>query len=169
MSDAIVIRPATTPQDFAAVAALLARMEAWDLQVTTALTGAVPDLAELYDDADPESLTAIFTGPGAGMMLADRDGTVLGCAGFSPLAPGRAELRKVWVEEAARGLGLGARLMDAILPAMALAGHQVAVLETATFMEAAIRLYQAKGFRPAEPFRPPFNHQSLFFARDLTL
>lgn len=167
MSDPIRIRPATTAADFRSVSALLARMQAWDAEMTAATGGGDIDLAPLYEDSHPAGIQATFTAPGAGMIVADRGGQILGCIGYSPLGQGMAEVCKVFVDDSARGLGLGREMMVRVLAAMAAAGHSRAVLETATFMTTAIALYQAQGFHPSPPFRPAFNSQSLFFARDL--
>ena len=167
MSHPILIRPAATPADFDGIAALLARMRAWDAEMTAATGGGDVDLAALYEESDAQGVQATFTAPGAGMILADRAGAVLGCIGFAPLEGGAAEVCKVFVDDGARGLGLARRMMARVLSDMAAAGHSRAVLETATFMTEAIALYRAHGFAPSLPFRPPFNHQSLFFSRDL--
>jgi putative acetyltransferase len=71
---------------------------------------------------------------------------VVGTAAVRRLAPGVAELKRMWLRPACRGRGLARRLMDACLDeARALGGH-VLRLDSEQRLEAAVRLYRSYGF-----------------------
>ncbi|MBT8493009.1 MAG: GNAT family N-acetyltransferase, partial [Deltaproteobacteria bacterium] len=60
------------------------------------------------------------------------------------------ELRKMYLDSAMRGRGLGKRLLEHALSRARELGFRVVELETAAPLESAIALYQRYGFRPLE-------------------
>lgn len=89
--------------------------------------------------------------PGITFLVARRDGTAVGCGAIAR-RQGYAEIKRMWVDPAARGLKLGRRLLDALedlaraeaIPALKLeAGHE---------QPEAMGLYRAAGFRECGAF-----------------
>jgi GNAT superfamily N-acetyltransferase len=76
-------------------------------------------------------------------------------------SPQEARLRLLYVESDARGLGIGARLVDECIAAARALGYQRLTLWTNDVLVAARRLYQARGFVLSSEER----HHS--FGRDL--
>lgn len=149
------LKVARTAEDFAAVQRMQAEMAVWDAAECRALGCDGDGVAAAFYGDDAKSLRATFTGHGAMMLLAVRDGQVLGHAGFTGYDAGIAEVQKVWIDTAARGGGIAGLLLAELRRAMIAAGYAGACLETATFMRAAIRLYEKHGFIRAIPFRDP--------------
>jgi ribosomal protein S18 acetylase RimI-like enzyme len=58
----------------------------------------------------------------------------------------------MWVAPAARGLGLGRRLLEQLEARAALAGAPIAQLETNDALAEAIGLYRSAGYREVAPF-----------------
>jgi putative acetyltransferase len=74
-------------------------------------------------------------------------GTVVGCVGLAPVAPGEFELVKMAVDPAHQGHGTGRKLIAAALDrARALGAHRV-VLESNAQLASAVHLYESFGFR----------------------
>jgi GNAT superfamily N-acetyltransferase len=99
-----------------------------------------------------ESLRA-FTPPGALMIVAEADDGLLGIAALRTLAPGVAEVKRMYVAPRARGLHLGSALLDAVLwEAREVLRVATVRLDTCRFMTDAQRLYQSRGFVECPPY-----------------
>jgi predicted N-acetyltransferase YhbS len=94
------------------------------------------------------------------MLVVERAGAIVGTVTFFEDAAGEglswpsgwAGLRALAVDPAARGLGIGRMLMGACLDRARAAGATVLCLHTASFMAAAVAIYQAMGFERAPAF-----------------
>jgi GNAT superfamily N-acetyltransferase len=74
------------------------------------------------------------------------NGQWVGMGGLRQLAPGVMEIKRIYFRPAARGLGLGARLLQRLLADAQALGARQLMLDTAPFMAAAQRLYADHGF-----------------------
>ncbi len=63
-----------------------------------------------------------------------------------------AEVKRMWVVEAARGQGLSRAVLDALVEVARGEGVRVLRLETGVASHAALALYRSAGFREREPF-----------------
>ncbi len=55
-----------------------------------------------------------FRLPGGVFLLARSAGAVVGCGAVRALGPGLGEIKRMWIDPAARGRGLGRRPLDAL-------------------------------------------------------
>ena len=94
--------------------------------------------------------------------IAERDGENVGCVFLVRQSDAVAKLRCLLVEPRARGIGIGARLVDDCVRFARLKGYEKITLWTNSILRAAIHLYQQTGFRLVREER----HTS--FGRDLT-
>jgi len=98
--------------------------------------------------------------PPAGLFLvAMLHGEPAGCGAlkFHPGAP--AEIKRMWVAPAVRGLGLGRRLLAELEAHAAAHGVRVLRLETNRTLTEAISLYRAAGYREVPAFNDePYAH-----------
>jgi ribosomal protein S18 acetylase RimI-like enzyme len=75
------------------------------------------------------------------------------------VAPGLGSLKRMWVAEAMRGLGLGRRMLEALEAEARALGLTTVRLETNQTLEEAIRLYRSAGYREVAPFNSdPYAH-----------
>jgi len=79
--------------------------------------------------------------------IAERDGERVGCVFLVKKTASAAQLRLLLVEPAARGLGLGRRLVDECTRFARRAGYRKIVLWTNSVLDAARHIYQTAGYR----------------------
>lgn len=83
--------------------------------------------------------------PGVSVFVARVDGRALGMAALV-VAESEAELKRLFVNDAARGQGLAGQLLDALEGHARDAGVTVIRLETGNRSDAAIALYERRGY-----------------------
>jgi GNAT superfamily N-acetyltransferase len=115
---------------------LYAREYHWDQSFEALVARIVADYAA---DHDPDREAA---------WIAEMDGRRAGCVFCvaDPASPDTARLRILLVDPAARGHGLGARLVDECLAFARVAGYRRMTLWTNDVLVSARRIYQAAGF-----------------------
>jgi putative acetyltransferase len=63
-----------------------------------------------------------------------------------------AEIKRMWVEEAARGQGIAREILNALMAEAGHAGVEILRLETGVASHAALALYERTGFKRRAPF-----------------
>ncbi len=94
--------------------------------------------------------------------IAEREGAIVGSVLLVKKSDRVAKLRLLLVEPSARGLGIGARLVDECVRFARQAGYRKITLWTQSILDAARRIYRKAGFRAVKRER----HRS--FGRQLT-
>lgn len=97
-------------------------------------------------DEQIEQLPDSYTECGGIFWVAEKDGEFIGTCGVYPLGSRVFELRKMYLRPAARGLGIGQRLLDESIAFARERGGSMLVLDTVDGMHGAIRLYERNGF-----------------------
>ncbi|WP_377298741.1 GNAT family N-acetyltransferase [Rhizobium sp. SGZ-381] len=85
-------------------------------------------------------------------FVARQGQTVLGCASLVRNEDGTAEIKRMYVDDAARGLKLGKRLLAALEEEAVAQDISVVRLETGIYQPEAIGLYRKAGYSEIEPF-----------------
>ncbi len=101
-------------------------------------------------------------------VSASVDGEVLGCGGIW-LHEDYAEVKRVYVSPAARGLGLAKKIMARLEDEARAAGMSIARLETGIYQPEALGLYRALGYADRGPFGdyPTGDPMSVFMEKRL--
>ena len=103
-----------------------------------------------------DALPGEYTDPRGALLLAWVDGEVAGCCALRPFDASdyanAAEMKRLYVRPAYRGLGLGRLLTEAILDAARAAAYHCVLLDTLDDMEAARALYEDLGFVEIPPY-----------------
>lgn len=88
------------------------------------------------------------------LMLAKEGRTAAGCVGLRRVDPRTAEMKRLYVGPAYRGLGIGRALAEAAILAARHHGYERIVLDSLPKMGAALALYQQLSFRRIAPYLP---------------
>ncbi len=81
-------------------------------------------------------------------LIEDGEGNLLGTVGLFPVSRDVCELRKMYFIRQARGIGLGRFVLERTANCAQEIGFKTIVLETASVLKEAIRLYTRFGFTP---------------------
>lgn len=93
----------------------------------------------------------VSDGRGA-FLVARQDGVAIGCGAVRRLSPTTGEVKRMFVDGAVRGGGLGRRILAELEAWAAAAGLTRLVLEAGDRQTEAIRFYERSGFRPIPCF-----------------
>jgi DNA-binding MarR family transcriptional regulator/GNAT superfamily N-acetyltransferase len=128
------------------------------------------ELAARFDGGfDPaRSMPIAELGPPTGLMLiASLHGDPVGCGGLRFRPHACADLKRMWISPAVRGLGLGRRLLAELESQAAARGVRTLRLETHHSLTEAIALYHATGYHQVPPFNDePYAHH--WFTKTIT-
>jgi putative acetyltransferase len=150
----ITVQPAQTAADFDAVRALIRAFVAWHGRTH-------PNYRHLLDryfntpafEAELASLPEHYAAPHGALLLARADGRPAGCVAFHAYRDGGdCEMKRMFVPDEFRGLGVGRALGGGIVGAARDGGYRRMLLETSRDQRDAIRLYEKIGFVPIPPY-----------------
>lgn len=164
--------------------ALLAAIQA-GVQAMLKITQEAPNQAEIlellrqseaYSAAlyPPESIHMLnleqLMQPHVRFFVARQDGKAVGCGALVLGQGGQAEIKRMFVTDAARGTGVGRAVLEAIEHNAAPAGVTLLQLETGVSNREALSLYRRFGYRQRGPFGayPTDDPTSIFMEKRLT-
>ena len=140
------IREAATSEDIAFARALFVEYAKW-LQV---------DLCFQDFDRELAALPGAYAPPRGRLLLAGEPGQAFACIALRPLVPDVAlplppgsvgEVKRLFVQPAARKGGWGGQLVDKLLDQARIIGYSELKLDTLDWMADARALYAKRGFR----------------------
>jgi putative acetyltransferase len=136
------IVPASGAADIAEIRALFAEYAA-SLGV---------DLCFQRFDEELAGLPGGYAPPEGRLLLAWVDGRPAGCVALRRLDRDVAEMKRLFIRPAFRGLRLGRALAEVVIAEARAAGYRRLRLDTLATMREARSLYQALGFVPIAPY-----------------
>ena len=148
LTAAAPLRRAATPADMDEARALFREYADW-LAVDLCFQGFAEELA---------TLPGAYAPPRGCLLLAGPPGAAVACIALRPIGVAGApdgtvgEVKRLYVKPSARGRGLGARMVEALLAAARAAGYRELKLDTLAHMTDARRLYERLGFVACSPY-----------------
>lgn len=157
MTPAFVIREASGEADIDAARALVLAHAA-----ERATTPGVEHVR-----ADAARLPGPYIAPRGGLWLACAGEAAVGCVALRPMPEGIGEVKRMFVDPAWRGQGVGRALMDTVVEAARLRGYRRLRLGTLKEMHAAQALYRSLGFVEIERYRQDEMIDTCFFEMEI--
>lgn len=121
------------------------------------------DLSFQNFDEEINNLESMYIHPDGGLVLASVNGKTAGIAGIRKFENGICELKRMFVKESFRKMGIGKRLMHETIELATRLNYESIKLDTADFMQDAIKLYQANGFVEIPAYRYNPHKSARFF------
>lgn len=147
------IRLATTGPDIAAAKSLfLAYADSLDV-----------DLCFQGFDAEMERFPGEYQAPDGALFVAEAKGEIVGVVGLRPAPDGYAEMKRLYLTDGARGLGLGKQLTETVIGKAAEMGCAGVVLDTMLSMKTAQDIYRKRGFQEYRPAKDGGHPDLLYF------
>ena len=144
MTEPFVVREATSTEDVNAVRRLV--LAHVDERAT------MPGIEHMRADAN--RLPGPYVAPKGAMFLALAGGEPVGCVALRPISDGIGEVKRMYVDAAWRGRGVGRALLEALIERARAMDYSVLRLGTIAEMTAARSLYASLGFTSIERYRP---------------
>jgi putative acetyltransferase len=121
-----------------------------------------------YMRADALGMPGPYVPPRGGLWLATSGDASVGCVALRPLNDETAEVKRMFVDAAWRGRGVGRALLEALIAGARARGYRSLRLGTLRDMTAAQALYHSLGFRPIDRYRPDELMETTFYELTLT-
>lgn len=149
----IIIHLASNDADYAAFGVLVREYADW-CRARFAHEAWMIELAFSHQslDSELESLPVRYGPPGGKTFLARRDGEVVGCGAYRRRSDEVCEMKRLFVPDRFRGLGIGRKLSAAIIAGAREERFKLMRLDTAAQMSEAVALYEASGFKRCAPY-----------------
>ena len=123
------------------------------------------ELAERFEEHfDPGRTlpadTADLVPPTGAFLVARVEGEPAGCGALKTHRPAVGEIMRMWVDRAHRGLGIGARILDALEEQAVGLGHETVRLYTNRSLDEAKAMYRSRGYEEIPRYNddPYANH-----------
>jgi DNA-binding MarR family transcriptional regulator/GNAT superfamily N-acetyltransferase len=100
-----------------------------------------------------------FIPPRGAFLVGSVDGESVACGAVKSISPGVGSLKRMWVGDTVRGLGIGRRMLEALEIRAGELGLTTLQIETNRALQEAIALYRSAGFREVAAFNAdPYAH-----------
>lgn len=105
--------------------------------------------------------------PDGRLYLALCNGQTAGCVALRKLDKYRCEIKRLYVRREFRGNGVGNALTDRLIQDAKQIGYKHILLDTFPFLERAIAMYRARGFREIEKYNDSPMASTIYMKLDL--
>ena len=121
-----------------------------------------------YMRADALGLPGPYLPPRGGLWLATSDHVEIGCVALRPLDVEAGEVKRMFVDAAWRGHGVGRALLEALIDGARARDYRLLRLGTLHDMTAGRSLYHSLGFTPIDRYRADELIDTTFYELTLT-
>ena len=111
------------------------------------------DLSFQNFNTELAELPGEYSEPSGCILIARIDSAIVGCVALRDLGSMVCEMKRLYVQPAFRGEGVGRQLAKSIIAEARSRGYREMKLDTVASMNQAIQLYNSLGFKQTAPYR----------------
>ena len=160
------------PPDYPVVAELMRAFIGWHYDRHAADRAMIDSyFDEVAYEKELRGLPGSYAPPNGALLVAERDGNVVGCVALKRLDEARCEMKRLFVAASTHGSGAGEELACAVIERAKSLGYSEMMLDTGPKQIEAQGLYRKLGFRDAQPYyemTPALRDWLVFMKLDLT-
>jgi len=120
-------------------------------------------------EEEVNSLPGKYSPPDGRLYIAKDNSSYIGCIALRKIEDGICEMKRLYLTEAARGKGIGYKMIELIIQDAKDIGYKVMRLDTIKEkMPKAVSLYKSFGFKETKPYYHNPNPHTLFMELDLS-
>ena len=146
---ALRVEIASSPDDLQGVPEMMREYLEWDLGEFKHVSGVQLDVDE-YVSNTLNNLGDYMPPKGAFALARDGGDNLRGFVLLKSMDSETAEIKRLFVDPSTRGAGLGRKLVSRVLERAREIGYRSVLLDSASYMQAAHRLYRDFGFEDIE-------------------
>jgi putative acetyltransferase len=102
------------------------------------------------------------------LVVDDKSGQSVGCVALRPVSQGKCEMKRLYIRDDWKRLGLGRELAELVIDEARQAGHSIMCLDTFNHLSAAIALYKSLGFSSVKTQRDNSKNDVCYMERALS-
>ncbi|WP_127560546.1 GNAT family N-acetyltransferase [Nioella ostreopsis] len=141
----VTIIAAETPKHLQDFGVLAREFASWAMASFHKDTSAPPAVfAKLEQELS--NLPGKYAAPEGALFIAYENGEAVGCVAGFKSESGAFEVTRLWVRSECRGMGVGDKLVDALLKSASQSGYKTSVLRSRSDMTFAHNVYRRAGF-----------------------
>ena len=118
-------------------------------------------------DKEMDTMPVTYSSPDGGIFIALINDQAVGVAGIKRFNEKECELKRMYVKDEGRGLGVGKILLTECIELAQGLNYQTIKLDTLGFMKPAIKLYTDNGFVEISAYRHNTHKDAKYFELDL--
>ena len=165
MKNVVEVKKAQNETDFSLAKELVLEYVEW-----LAMSGGTEVRAILSSqnfDKEMGTMPLTYSSPDGGIFIALINDRAVGVAGIKRFNESECELKRMYVKDEGRGLGIGKILLTECIKLARELNYQTIKLDTLGFMKPAIKLYTDNGFVEISAYRNNTHKDAKYFELDL--
>jgi GNAT superfamily N-acetyltransferase len=161
MENQILLKEPQSAPDFSAATGLILEYVKWLSEHGGPAVQAI--LASQNFDKEMETLPTTYGPPAGGICIAFVNDKPVAVAGIKRFSDRECEVKRMYVQPESRGLGIGKLLLTECIQIAKRLNYETIKLDTADFMESAIKLYTNNGFVEIPAYRENLHQDARYF------
>ena len=121
------------------------------------------DLGFQHFNEELLQLIEMYGAPHGGIILCKKENKFIACVAVRKFEKDIAELKRMFVQPAYQGLGIGKKLLENAIDLAIKCGYKFIRLDTLNYMTAAINLYKKYGFYEITSYYNNPNETAVYF------